>query len=247
MVSTRRSTGCSSPRECLGRLGSCSECGTTGTRHGSRWRCCRCPGCSGLVVACRRVAYRIGLLSSIRVARPVVVIGNITVGGTGKTPFTIWLADAAAAQAQARWHRAARLRRHTPIIGRATWIRTQQPQEVGDEAVLLAKRTAAIVVAGPDRVAAARRAIERGAEIVLSDDGLQHYRLARDREIVVIDGRRGVGNRRMLPGWSVARTSESAGAGGPARRVLARRVPRARLRRFRRPSRRARVSRRRLR
>ena len=73
------------------------------------------------------------------------------------------------------------------------------PQEVGDEAVLLAKRTAAIVVAGPDRVAAARRAIERGAEVVLSDDGLQHYRLARDREIVVIDGRRGVGNRRMLP------------------------------------------------
>ena len=73
------------------------------------------------------------------------------------------------------------------------------PREVGDEAVLLASRSGAIVVAGPDRVAAARRAIERGAEIVLSDDGLQHYRLARDREIVVIDGRRGVGNRRLLP------------------------------------------------
>ena len=70
---------------------------------------------------------------------------------------------------------------------------------MGDEAVLLASRTGAIVVAGPDRVAAAQRAIERGAEIVLSDDGLQHYRLARDREIVVIDGRRGVGNRRLLP------------------------------------------------
>jgi tetraacyldisaccharide 4'-kinase len=65
--------------------------------------------------------------------------------------------------------------------------------------VLLASRTGAIVVAGPDRVAAARRAIERGAEIVLSDDGLQHYRLARDREVIVIDGRRGVGNRRLLP------------------------------------------------
>ena len=71
--------------------------------------------------------------------------------------------------------------------------------EVGDEPLLLASRSGAIVVAGPDRVAAARRAIERGAEIVLSDDGLQHYRLARDREIVVIDGRRGVGNRRLLP------------------------------------------------
>ena len=151
-----------------------------------------------LVVAARRVAYRIGLLSSIRVARPVVVIGNITVGGTGKTPFTIWLAD----QLQ-------RKRKRVGIVlrgygGRSDyWPRDvdqdSAPQEVGDEAVLLATRTAAIVVAGPDRVAAARRAIERGAEIVLSDDGLQHYRLARDREIVVIDGRRGVGNRRMLP------------------------------------------------
>jgi tetraacyldisaccharide 4'-kinase len=151
-----------------------------------------------LVVAARRLAYRIGLLSSIRVARPVVVIGNITVGGTGKTPFTIWLAD----QLQ-------RKRKRVGIVlrgygGRSDhWPRDvdqdSAPQEVGDEAVLLAKRTAAIVVAGPDRVAAARRAIERGAEVVLSDDGLQHYRLARDREIVVIDGRRGVGNRRMLP------------------------------------------------
>ena len=151
-----------------------------------------------LVVAARRVAYRIGLLPSIRVARPVVVIGNITVGGTGKTPFTIWLAD----QLQ-------RKRKRVGIVlrgygGRSDhWPRDvdqdSAPQEVGDEAVLLAKRTAAIVVAGPDRVAAARRAIERGAEVVLSDDGLQHYRLARDREIVVIDGNRGVGNRRMLP------------------------------------------------
>jgi len=151
-----------------------------------------------LVVAARRAAYRIGLLSSIRVARPVVVIGNITVGGTGKTPFTIWLAE----QLQ-------RKRKRVGIVLRGYggssdhWPRDvdqdSAPQEVGDEAVLLAKRTAAIVVAGPDRVAAARRAIERGAEIVLSDDGLQHYRLARDREIVVIDGRRGVGNRRMLP------------------------------------------------
>lgn len=151
-----------------------------------------------LVVAARRAAYRIGLLSSIRVARPVVVIGNITVGGTGKTPFTIWLAD----QLQRR-------RKRVGIVLRGYggysdhWPRDvdqdSPPQEVGDEAVLLAKRTAAIVVAGPDRVAAARRAIERGAEVVLSDDGMQHYRLARDREIVVIDGRRGVGNRRMLP------------------------------------------------
>ena len=60
-------------------------------------------------------------------------------------------------------------------------------------------RTGAIVVAGPDRVAAARRAIERGARVVLSDDGLQHYRLARDCEIAVIDGDAALGNGRLLP------------------------------------------------
>lgn len=152
----------------------------------------------GLVVACRRAAYRIGLLRRVRVARPVVVVGNVSVGGTGKTPFTIWLAT----QLQAKGARVGIVLRG--YGGNSShWPRDvssdSDPQEVGDEAVLLATRTAAIVVAGPDRVAAARRAIERSAEIVLSDDGLQHYRLARDREIVVIDGRRGVGNRRLLP------------------------------------------------
>jgi len=152
----------------------------------------------GLVVVARRFAYRMGVLPSVRVGRPVVVIGNVTVGGTGKTPFTMWLAD----QLQARGKRVGIVLRGY----RGTsdhWPRDVQqdssPQQVGDEAVLLANRTAAIVVAGPDRVAAAQRAVERGAEIVLADDGLQHYRLARDREIVVIDGRRGVGNRRLLP------------------------------------------------
>ena len=152
----------------------------------------------GFVVACRRAAYRFGLLRRVRVARPVVVVGNITVGGTGKTPFTIWLAS--------------ELQAHGVRVGivlrgyggnSSQWPRDVSsdlaPEEVGDEAVLLAKRTGAIVVAGPDRVAAAQRAIERGAGIVLSDDGLQHYRLARDREVVVIDGRRGVGNRQLLP------------------------------------------------
>lgn len=152
----------------------------------------------GFGVACRRAAYRFGLLRRVRVARPVVVVGNVTVGGTGKTPFTIWLASELQAQGVL-----------VGIVLRgyggnsSQWPRDvssdSAPEEVGDEAVLLAKRTGAIVVAGPDRVAAAQRAIERGARIVLSDDGLQHYRLARDREVVVIDGRRGVGNRQLLP------------------------------------------------
>jgi tetraacyldisaccharide 4'-kinase len=152
----------------------------------------------GLVVACRRLAFRSGLLRTVRLARPVIVVGNITVGGTGKTPFTIWLAG----QLHARGVRAGIVLRGYGG-GSAQWPRdvdsTTDAQAVGDEAVLLASRTAAIVVAGPDRVAAARRAIERGAEIVVSDDGLQHYRLARDCEIAVIDGSRGIGNGRLLP------------------------------------------------
>lgn len=150
------------------------------------------------IVALRRALFRWGLLRSYRLDVPVIVIGNITVGGTGKTPFTIWLATQLAASG-----------RKVGIIlrgygGRATtWpqrvTRASAWEEVGDEAVLLARRTDAIVVAGPDRVADAQLAKELGAEIILSDDGLQHYRLQRRCEIVVVDGRRGLGNGRLLP------------------------------------------------
>lgn len=150
------------------------------------------------VAGIRRAAYRRGWSQSFRVSRPVIVVGNITVGGTGKTPMTIWLAE--------------RLRSKGVQVGIVLrgygGTSTQWPrdvtcetlaEEVGDEAVLLARRTGALVVAGPDRVAAANRAIERGAQVILCDDGLQHYRLARDLEIAVIDERRGLGNRRLLP------------------------------------------------
>jgi tetraacyldisaccharide 4'-kinase len=128
----------------------------------------------------------------------VLVVGNVTVGGTGKTPLTIWLAD----QLRARGLQVGIVLRgyggqssHWPrdVTAETPW------EEVGDEAVLLARRTGALVVAGPDRVAAANRAIERGANVVLCDDGLQHYRLARDVEIAVVDERRGLGNGRLLP------------------------------------------------
>lgn len=151
-----------------------------------------------IAVAVRRTAYRNGWLRSFRVSRPVIVVGNVTVGGTGKTPLTIWLAQ----QLRERGLRVGIVLRG--YGGRSTqWPRDVTPdtawQEVGDEAVLLAQRTGALVVAGPDRVEAANRAIERGADVVLCDDGLQHYRLARDIEIAVIDERRGLGNRRLLP------------------------------------------------
>jgi tetraacyldisaccharide 4'-kinase len=151
-----------------------------------------------IAVVVRRTAYRSGLLKSFRVGKPVIVVGNITVGGTGKTPFTIWLAE----QLGKRGLRVGIVLRgyggqsaHWPrhVTSDTSW------EEVGDEAVLLAKRTSAIVVAGPDRVLDAQKAIDLGAQVVLCDDGLQHYRLRRDAEILVLDGQRGIGNARMLP------------------------------------------------
>ena len=150
------------------------------------------------VVALRRLAFKTGLVGATRISRPVIVVGNITVGGTGKTPLTLWLA----AQLRSKGF--------TPGIvlrgyrgSSPTWPRDVMPdslpREVGDEAVVLAGLSGGIVVAGPDRVAAARRAIERGADVILSDDGLQHYRLSRDCELVVVDADRGLGNGRLLP------------------------------------------------
>lgn len=150
------------------------------------------------VVSVRRAAYRYGVFRSFQVSCPVIVVGNITVGGTGKTPFTLWLAH----ELQRRGKKVAIVLRG--YGGRsARWPRDVRPdtawEEVGDEAVLLARRSGAIVVAGPDRVAAARRAAELGAEVIVCDDGLQHYRLRRDCEIAIIDGRRALGNGRLLP------------------------------------------------
>ncbi len=151
-----------------------------------------------LVAAVRRIGYRSGILRAYRVSRPVIVVGNITVGGTGKTPFVMWLTQFLQSQG-----------RRVGVVLRgyggdsAHWPRDVHADtptsEVGDEAVLHAMRTGAIVVAGPDRIAAANRAIELGAEIVVCDDGLQHYRLGRDAEIAVADAQRGFGNRLLLP------------------------------------------------
>jgi tetraacyldisaccharide 4'-kinase len=155
-------------------------------------------GLFGIAVRMRRYAFRRGLATKIRVSRPVVVIGNLSVGGTGKTPLVIWLAQ----ELIARGIRVGVITRG--YGGRATdWPQVvtsrSDPALVGDEPVLIAARTQAIVVAGPDRVADAKRAIELGAKLLLSDDGLQHYPLERDLELVVLDSVRGVGNGRLLP------------------------------------------------
>lgn len=149
-------------------------------------------------MALRRWLYRAGVLKVIRVDRPVVVIGNISVGGTGKTPLVIWLARQLSAQGLkvaviARGYRG-KARQWPQVVNAGS-----DPELVGDEPVLIAQQTGVAVVAGPDRVADAQRAIELGADIIISDDGLQHYRLFRDCEIVVMDGDRKFGNGFLLP------------------------------------------------
>jgi tetraacyldisaccharide 4'-kinase len=149
------------------------------------------------LLALRRRAYRSGWMRSARAGRPVVVVGNLTVGGTGKTPLTIWLAQALRQEGL-----------RVGIVSRGYGSHEGGPrrvaadsrwQEVGDEPLILARRSGCPTVVGIDRLAAARLLAADGADVIVADDGLQHLRLARDCEIVVVDGARGVGNGRLLP------------------------------------------------
>jgi len=151
------------------------------------------------LVGLRRMGYRLGWLRTVHVPAPVIVVGNITVGGSGKTPLVIWLAGVL------------KQRNLRPGIvtrgygGRARdWPRDvradSDPEEVGDEPVLLARAAGCPVVADPDRVRGAQRLVRtHGCDVIVSDDGLQHYRLARAVEIAVIDGARRFGNGFCLP------------------------------------------------
>jgi len=151
-----------------------------------------------VVTACRRYLYSSGVLRTYQVFAPVIVVGNITAGGTGKTPITMWLAE----QLAERGYKPGIISRGyrgsvgpQPVLVSAD----SDPAVVGDEAVLMASRSECPVVVHPDRVAAANVAIELGADLIISDDGLQHYRLGRDFEIAVVDGARLYGNRQLLP------------------------------------------------
>lgn len=152
-----------------------------------------------LLSALRRGGYRSGILNSTHLSVPVIVVGNITLGGTGKTPLVVWLSQAL----QARGYRPGIVTRgyggkskHWPLPVTATTAAAL----AGDEAVLLARATGLPVIAGPDRVQAARKLLrEHSVNVIVSDDGLQHYRLGRDVQIVTLDGKRGCGNGWRLP------------------------------------------------
>lgn len=150
------------------------------------------------LAALRRTLYRRHILSSFKLPVPVVVIGNISVGGTGKTPLTLSLAQQLVDSGY-----------HPVIVSRGFGgTLVQQPvtssstaDQVGDEPLLMARRDICPVWVGRDRVATAKQALQASpqCDVVLCDDGLQHYRLQRDMEIVVIDGVRRFGNGYLLP------------------------------------------------
>ena len=145
----------------------------------------------------RARAYTAGWLRSETAGKPVVVVGNLTVGGTGKTPLAVWLARELNARGLrvgivSRGYGGRESRVPRWVEARAQW------REVGDEALILARRSGCPTVVGSDRVAAAR-ALAPAVDVIVADDGLQHLRLRRDCEIVVIDGARGFGNGRVLP------------------------------------------------
>ncbi len=152
----------------------------------------------GTVVALRRKLFHAGLLRSHRVAVPVIVVGNVSVGGTGKTPLTIALVERLRAEG---WHPGVASRGYgRRDEGKAIWVDSRTaPVDGGDEPVLIARRTGVRVRADRDRTAAARELIAAGCDVIVCDDGLQHYRLQRDIEIEVTDGQRRYGNARLLP------------------------------------------------
>lgn len=149
--------------------------------------------------ALRRLLYRKGWLAKTRLPVPVIVVGNIVVGGTGKTPLVMWLVE--------------RLREAGFSPGIVTrgyrgnsseWPREvtmdSDPTQVGDEAVLLALRCGCPVYAAPKRARAAQRLLESNkVDVLICDDGLQHYALERDIELAVMDTSRLYGNGLCLP------------------------------------------------
>lgn len=152
----------------------------------------------GSVTSLRRRLFRAGVLRTRKVAVPVVVVGNVSVGGTGKTPLTIAIVQRLQQQG---WRPGVASRGHgRREEGTPAWVDADTaPIDGGDEPVLIARRTGARVRVDRDRAAAARALIAAGCDVIVCDDGLQHYRLRRDIEIEVIDGRRRYGNGRLLP------------------------------------------------
>ena len=160
----------------------------------------------GAIVAVRRLLYRLGWLPRWKAAVPVVVVGNITVGGTGKTPLVIAIVDLLRQRGWtpgviARGYGRVPRREQDPMGVVRVFPDVATPEHFGDEPVLVARRSHVPVFISADRPAAARTLLQThpDVDVLVSDDGLQHYALGRDVEVAVVDGERRFGNRLLLP------------------------------------------------
>ncbi|GIU08036.1 MULTISPECIES: tetraacyldisaccharide 4'-kinase [unclassified Shewanella] len=151
-----------------------------------------------VITGCRRQLFRLGLKKAIKFPVPVIIVGNITVGGSGKTPTVIYLIEL--------------LRKHgfnpgvisrgygVEIDGVRAVLPEDTPSSVGDEPAMIVSRTGVPMVVGAKRVDAANLLLEKfDVDIIISDDGLQHYQLGRDIELIILDGERRLGNGMLLP------------------------------------------------
>jgi len=176
----------------------------------------------GLVVIFRKILFKIRLLPSEHPGIPVIVVGNLVAGGSGKTPLVIWIAEFLKSKG-----------RSPAIVSRGYGAKETAPraatiaseaEQVGDEPILLSRRSGCPVWVGADRIAVIRalRAKHEEVDVVILDDGLQHYRLRRDIEIAVVDGR-GFGNGFLLPAgplrepaWRLRTVDASVSHGNPS-------------------------------
>ena len=173
----------------------------------SGWVLLPLSGLYWLLLKLRALLFRCGIYKSHKAHAPVIVVGNITTGGTGKTPTVIWLVN----ELRAKGFAPGIVSRGYGGSKSGTSMRVDadsDPAVVGDEPVLLARRGQCPVAVDSDRVQAATMLVDDGVDVIVTDDGLQHLRLQRDFEICVIDGERGLGNQRLLPAGPLREPSD---------------------------------------
>jgi len=151
-----------------------------------------------VLTALRRVLYKLSIFKSYKMTKPVIVVGNIGIGGNGKTPVVLYLVEQCIRQnlkpgviSRGYGGKAP----HYPYL----LNETSTAVESGDEPILIYNRCNIPVVVGSDRIASSELLIEQGCDVIIADDGLQHYRLARDVELIIVDGNRRFGNGLLLP------------------------------------------------
>lgn len=163
--------------------------------------------------AMRKAAYRSGAIKSRKASVPVISVGNLAAGGTGKTPFCIMLAEELHAMGKRPAILSRGYKRIAPRGSKVTVVSDwgnilTGPEEAGDEPFLMARRLSgkAIVLVGKDRYAASHSAAKAGADVIILDDGFQHWRLQRNLDIVLLDGRKPLDNGWLLPAGMLRET-----------------------------------------